>query len=472
MHLEELATRLTALGYRRLPAGEGNYFLFIREEPLLRRVLIIGNGEEHQDNWRSFIGEHVLPHRNDNFSVGILLLGGRNAATYLTELPWVEVVWTETGGALKTIKPHPRWGVEERLFSLIFRPPRVAPEEIELYPPGKITYYLMFINLLFFVATLFLGRNGQEEALIRMGAKYNPLIWLGEPWRLLTPLFLHAGLIHFLLNSFALFQLGRVVERLFGGGRFIFLYFFSGLLGSCAGTVFRPETISVGASGAIFGLLGGLIYFSLRKPHTARRFFGSSLWTVLGINLVLGFIIPGIDYLGHLGGFLGGLSGGAAVGLGKKDILPSRWLWTALFTCFTLFMLVFSLIPPEINWYGPLEEGRLALNRGDLETAVVKLEESYELKSDYPLTKEYLLRAYFLRGNQRYQEQNLAGAEADYLKGIALEDDRPGFHYNLGVVYLRRGRLAEAKKEFQRVLELDPANQEAREILEHLETLL
>src|SRR5690606_11762129 len=128
-------------------------------------------------------------------------------------------------------------------------------------------------------------------------------------------------------------------------------------------------------------------------------------------------------------------------------ILPSRWLWTALFTCFTLFMLVFSLIPPEINWYGPLEEGRLALNRGDLETAVVKLEESYELKSDYPLTKEYLLRAYFLRGNQRYQEQNLAGAEADYLKGIALEDDRPGFHYNLGVVYLRRGRLAEAKKE-------------------------
>lgn len=470
MPLSTLTTRLSALGYHRR-FSEGGFTLFLREEPFLRRVLVIGKGEEPVERWRQFVGEQVLPQRDDrlSFSVGIFLSGEAKAFSYLSELPWVEAIWADTGAGIKMIKPHPRWGVEDRLLSLIFSPPRMtATEEVELYPPAFLTYLILFINLLVFIASMWLGKNGSQEVLLRMGAKYNPRIWMGESWRLLTPLFLHAGLAHFLLNSFALFQLGRVVERLFGKLRFVFLYFLSGLLGSALGTILRPEVISVGASGALFGLLGALIYFSLRKPVTARRFFGSSLWVVLGINLFLGFVVPGIDYLGHLGGFLGGIAGGAAVGLGKKDVLSSRWLWRGVALAITLLLVILSLIPPQVDWYRPLEEGRLALEQGDLEDAVSALEMSYARKPDHPLTKEYLLRSYFRRGNQNYEKGDLAAAEADYLRGIALDNSWPGFHHNLGVIYYRQQRIAEAKREFEKVLELDPENKEAREILEHL----
>lgn len=472
MPFSALATRLSALGYHCRFSGDG-FFVFLREEPLLRRVLVIGEGEEPVERWRQLIGEQVLPHRKEgsSFSVGILLTGEAQAFPYLSELPWVEVIWAATGTGVKMIKPHYRWGVEDRLFSLVFPASRAADpaqEEVELYPPAFLTYLILFFNLIFFAIGHWLGGTGSLQVLLRMGAKYNPRIWMGEYWRLLTPLFLHAGYAHFLFNSFALFQLGRAVERLFGKVRFVFLYFFSGLLGSALSTILRPEIISVGASGALFGLVGALIYFSLRKPATARRFFGNSLWMVLGINLLLGFVIPGIDYLGHLGGFLGGLAGGAAVGLGKKDELPFRWLWRVAALGLTLCLLILALTPPEIDWYRPLEEGRLAFERGDLEEAVAALEASYARKPDHPLTKEYLLKSYFLRGNQNYNKGDLAAAEADYRRGIALDDSLPGFHYNLGMVYYRQQRFPEAKREFEKVLELNPKNKAAREILERL----
>ncbi len=483
MPFSALANRLSALGYHWRFSGDG-FFVFLREEPFLRRVLVIGNGEEPVERWRRFIGEEVLPHRHEGypFSVGILLTGEAQVFSYLSELPWVEVIWAVTGTGVKMLKPHSRWGpyrrwghrswgVEDRLLSQAFspyRPADSAPEEIELYPPAVLTYLILFLNLSVFAASVWLSGTGSYEVLLRMGAKYNPRIWMGEYWRLLSPLFLHAGYAHFLINSFALFQLGRVVERLFGKVRFVFLYFFSGLLGSALSTIFRPEIISVGASGALFGLLGALIYFSLRKPVIARRFFGSSLWTVLGINLILGFVIPGIDWLGHIGGFLGGLAGGAAVGLGKKDELRSRWLWRGVALGLTVLLLVLALTPPEIDWYRPLEEGRLALARGDLENAVSALELSYVRKPDHPLTKKYLLESYFRRGNQNYAKGDLAAAEADYLRGIALDNSLYGFHYNLGLVYYRQQRFPEARREFEKVLELDPENKAAREFLEYL----
>jgi rhomboid protease GluP len=476
-----LATRLSALGYHWRFSGDG-FLVFLREEPLLRRVLVIGNGEEPVERWRQFIGEQVLPHRHEgySFSVGILLTGEARVVSYLSELPWVEVIWAVTGTGVKRVKTHSRWslhrrwghrrwGVEERLLSQTFPPYRAAepaPEEVELYPPAFLTYLILFINLCVFAVSVWLARTGPYEVLIRMGAKDNPRIWQGEYWRLLTPLFLHAGYAHFFFNSFALYQLGRVVERLFGKARFVFLYFFSGLLGSALSTIFRPDVVSVGASGALFGLLGALIYFSLRKPVLALRFFGSSLWTTLGINLFLGFVIPGIDWLGHIGGFLGGLAGGAAVGLGKKDELRSRWLWRGAALGLTILLLVLALTPPK--WYQSLEEGRRALARGDLEKAVYELEISYARKPDYPLIKEYLLYSYLLRGDQYYERGDLVAAEADYRRGVALDDRQPYFHYRLGLLYYQQRRIPEAKREFTKVVEVDPENREAREFLEHL----
>ena len=135
-------------------------------------------------------------------------------------------------------------------LSQTFPPYRAADPAPEEVTRRHATYLILFICCVFAVS-VWLARTGPYEVLIRMGAKDNPRIWQGEYWRLLTPLFLHAGYAHFFFNSFALYQLGRVVERLFGKARFVFLYFFSGLLGSALSTIFRPDVVSVGRRGAL-----------------------------------------------------------------------------------------------------------------------------------------------------------------------------------------------------------------------------
>ena len=191
------------------------------------------------------------------------------------------------------------WMIEERLISSTLYPvPQQQKEEVVIYKGSILPYLLLAVNLLLFILTMMHGNSQDIEVLIRMGAKYNPGIWLGEWWRLFTPLFLHAGFLHFSMNSYALYQLGVVVERLFGRGRFFFIYFCSGIFGSAAGAFFRPEVISGGASGRSWPVRCLSIFWaeSLQLPAG----FGRSLWVTIGVTL-LGFIIPGIDYIAHLG---------------------------------------------------------------------------------------------------------------------------------------------------------------------------
>ena len=107
------------------------------------------------------------------------------------------------------------------------------------------------------------GSSRNPYLLILFGAKYNPLILEGEWWRLITPMFLHIGLIHLVMNSFALYYLGTAVERIYGRYRFLFIYLFAGFAGTLASFLFSPDSISAGASGGIFGLFGALLFFGI-----------------------------------------------------------------------------------------------------------------------------------------------------------------------------------------------------------------
>ena len=132
----------------------------------------------------------------------------------------------------------------------------------------------------------------------------------GQYWRLITGTFLHAGLLHLLVNSVSLFQLGRVFEIMFGTRRFLLVYFASGLAGAVASTLINDGP-SVGASGAIFGILGALILAVRRSPvwrnhRTARSVAGQCLVLLL-INLVITWQVPQIDKAGHIGGLVVGL---------------------------------------------------------------------------------------------------------------------------------------------------------------------
>lgn len=138
-----------------------------------------------------------------------------------------------------------------------------------------------------------------------------PVLELGEYYRLLTAMFLHGGLMHIVFNMLILWQLGAVLEPYYGRGAFTALYLASGLAGGFASIGFNdPMTLSVGASGAIFGLMGAyaVILRRLGRPDT-------QVLVLIGINLVIGFVVPGIDWHAHVGGLVAGAIFGASAQL-------------------------------------------------------------------------------------------------------------------------------------------------------------
>ena len=132
----------------------------------------------------------------------------------------------------------------------------------------------------------------------------------GQPWRLFTSMFLHGSLLHLGFNMLALWQVGALVERIFGSLRFVWLYLLAGLAGSLASVLWNPHVNSVGASGAIFGIIGGLLAFIGREnsgvPPTVVQDLRGSIFPFLIFNIVAGFAYPHTDNAAHIGGLAGG----------------------------------------------------------------------------------------------------------------------------------------------------------------------
>jgi len=153
------------------------------------------------------------------------------------------------------------------------------------------------------------GIMRQPGEVLRLGALVPALVAEGEAWRLLTSVFLHSSFVHLALNMISLYFLGSFAEVTFGRGRFLALYFISGIAGGLAYLYFGPFTApAVGASGAIFGLLGGVFGFALRRgTFSLQNPIISQLLTLTAINLFLGATIPNVSNTAHIGGLLGGL---------------------------------------------------------------------------------------------------------------------------------------------------------------------
>jgi rhomboid protease GluP len=173
---------------------------------------------------------------------------------------------------------------------------------------------LVLVNLAVFAAmAVSAHRLGGFEPnfLLRWGANFGAFTVNGQWWRLLTCLFVHLNLLHLLVNLWALWNVGRLAERLYGSAVFVFLYFASGLLGSLASIAWEPANASAGASGAIFGILGSHLAFLAHREsgiprQVVRAHWFSTLVFVL-FNLIDGALTPGIDNTAHVGGLAGGL---------------------------------------------------------------------------------------------------------------------------------------------------------------------
>ena len=172
--------------------------------------------------------------------------------------------------------------------------------------------------------------RGSARTLVDLGAQVPVLVATGQPWRLLTAMFLHAGLLHLALNAYALWLFGTLVEGTYGRWRFLAIYLVSGFLGGVASYAFGGldlpslTSVGVGASGAIVGLLGAFIAYNYRRRHHAIA-WANLRWafTIILINVVFGLTFPGVDNRAHLGGLLAGMASGTlADGVGPPRSRP------------------------------------------------------------------------------------------------------------------------------------------------------
>lgn len=171
-----------------------------------------------------------------------------------------------------------------------------------------VTYTLICINVIMYAITAFLSGSiidSDINVLVLLGAKVNELIATGEYYRLITSMFLHGGLLHLVLNMYALNSIGPLIEKIYGRSKYIFIYFISGIASSLLSYILS-DSVSIGASGAIFGLLGTTLVFAVTMRKNAGKDFLKNIASVIIINLFIGFTMSNIDNFGHIGGLLGG----------------------------------------------------------------------------------------------------------------------------------------------------------------------
>ncbi|HEX8177937.1 MAG TPA: rhomboid family intramembrane serine protease [Pyrinomonadaceae bacterium] len=220
--------------------------------------------------------------------------------------------------------------------------------------PATFTFVFLAANVFIFLLMQLSGGTENPLVLREYGAKYNSLINAPhhEWWRLITPVFLHIGWVHLLVNMYSLFAIGPYVERLYGSAKFVFFWIMTGIAGVVASYLasssgrqptgllgrflFRGgDGPSAGASGALFGLLGILFVFGLKfrreLPEGFKRAFGTGMLPTLLVNLFIGYAIPMIDNAAHLGGFVAGCVLALFVGYKRPgERGPVAFIWHVL----------------------------------------------------------------------------------------------------------------------------------------------
>jgi rhomboid protease GluP len=359
--------------------------------------------------------------------------------------------------------------------------------------PARWSYVFLTLNIVIWLAMMVLSALRGEgvlagslsvstDVLIAFGAKVNLLIAAGQFWRLVTANFLHVSLLHLAFNSYALWQLGPEVERLYGPRRFLVIYLLTGVFGATASYAWGGA-LSAGASGAIFGLVGVLLAYFLRHRalfgQRGRAYLSNMLFIVV-INLFIGFSSPGIDNWGHIGGLISGfllgyglvphyaLRGDPQSGAAELVDVASRARVVGV-TLLALFVLL-GAATTVTSWRrnsaeGQLERARQAIVARDWEAAEEALGRAQQLA---PQRAE----VYFYWGVVRAQQGQVAAAAEQWEKAAALDAGEPTTLWNLAVAYQALEQPERALAALRRYLELAPAGDraaQARQMIEQLQ---
>ncbi len=204
-----------------------------------------------------------------------------------------------------------------------------------------ITYILIAVNIIFYLVPLIFGES--QNVMLEL-CVHGPSIRYGQYYRLITGTFLHMDIWHLVFNCYALYVLGSQIESFLGKTKFTVIYFVSALFGSLLSITFNGDTASVGASGAIFGLMGALLYFGYHYRVYLGNVIKSQILPLVIFNLIIGFLSTGIDNAAHIGGLVGGALITMALGVKNKSSRFEKlngWIVTLIFLAFAIFMGIF-----------------------------------------------------------------------------------------------------------------------------------
>lgn len=333
-------------------------------------------------------------------------------------------------------------------------------EEQKMFQQGKpiITKIFLTIQILVFILMEFVGSSESTITLVQFGAKFNPAILAGEWWRFITPVFVHIGILHLLMNSAALLYIGSEVEKLYGSLRFLFIYLFAGFMGVLASFSFS-FSLSAGASGAVFGCFGALLYFGATHRQLFFRTMGMNIIVLVIINIIFGFTFTGVDNAAHLGGLFGGFIAAAAVGLPKK------------FKVFTGVIATLIIVTVSI---GLLKYGYNIQSNTNQDPSIAQLVQEYisndEIEEAEAILTTYLDNnigadySYLMLGSIKLDGDQYSEAEKLLETAVETNPDLHGGYYALANLYLKKGELQLAEENIAKALELSPNEDSYKEI--------
>jgi membrane associated rhomboid family serine protease/Tfp pilus assembly protein PilF len=318
-----------------------------------------------------------------------------------------------------------------------------------------LTQVLVFLNVAVYLAMGISGisiSNPPSPALIRWGANYGPLTFSGEWWRLITYNFLHGGLLHIAFNMWCLWDLGALCESLYGTWTFGVLYLISGVAGGLASVGFHPARLSVGASGAIFGLAGALMAgyyfgeFSMPKIMVQARL--RSILIFVAYNIVLGGISGSTDNMCHLGGLVAGVICGALI----AKAAPSQNDVSARFAILAVAVLALTgttaALERSRSYIFHTHRGNELLEQNRADDAISELQTAVRERPTYTPARITLADAY-------YAKEQYSQAESELKQVLEREPQNDDAAYTLGFVYLAEKKTQQAKDTFAQLVTKD-----------------
>lgn len=330
-----------------------------------------------------------------------------------------------------------------------------APLTFWLHSP---TVWIIAVNTLVFLAMSIAAKSlttPSSELLLRWGANFGPYTLGGQWFRLLTSVFLHAGVLHLLLNMWALLNLGVLAELLFGRRSYVVLYLLCGLGGSVASVWWHTAVIGVGASGAIFGVAGALLpalaFERNQRMRAAMRGNLGSIALFVLYNIAFGAASARIDNAAHLGGLLTGILLGALIPSG-----PLRERKPGIIRAPVAFILVGALLFAAAAGARYTRGDKLALASAEHALRSGETQHALQDAQRALAANPNLAEAHYLLGYIHLQRNELEQAAEEFQRTVAI---RPAFadgYSQLCVVYLRQRSFAEAERRCQRSVSLDP----------------